>query len=290
MQRTDAERIDLIIPVYNEVAQLEASVRRLALYAGDALPQPWRIVIVDNGSGDGTGDIGRRLAAESSLVQYVHLDVKGRGRALRKVWTETDACYSLYMDVDLSTDLSAIPLAVRLLEEGADLVSGSRLAPAARTTRCLKREVLSRIYNWLVRWSLGTRSFDDAQCGFKGVRIRTIRPLLALVENQHWFFDTELLVLAELAGLTIRTFPVTWVEDEDSRVNIPKTVLEDLRGLARLRRTARPLAAAWRQQHAPGAAGHPIPPPHWRRELAAGDANIPNRTADSAEERGGKGL
>jgi hypothetical protein len=133
------------------------------------------------------------------------------------------------------------------LRRGADLVSGSRLDSRSKITRCLKREVLSQGYNRLVRWILRTRSFDDAQCGFKGVRISTIRPLLPHVRNRNWFFDTELLVLSEYAGLVVKTIPVTWVEDTDTRVNIPKTIYEDLKGLARLRWTGRSIVRAWQQ-------------------------------------------
>ena len=263
MERTDQGTIDLVIPVYNEVLQLEGSVKRLAASVAESLQIPWRVVVVDNGSQDGTGEVGRRLADQLDYVRYVHLDVKGRGRALRQVWTETDAQFSLYMDVDLSTDLAAVPRAVELLQQGADLVSGSRLDRRANTTRCLKREIISRVYNWLIRWGLSTRSFDDAQCGFKGIRVSTVRPLLPLVQNQHWFFDTELLVLAELAGLEIRTFPVTWIEDSDTRVNIPKTVWEDVRGLARLRRTAGSLVREWKQRKELRPVPSVVPPPHW---------------------------
>ena len=128
------------------------------------------------------------------------------------------------MDVDLSTDLRAVAETVALLRQGADLVTGTRLHRNSTVTRCLKREVLSRGYNRLIRWLLHTRTFDDAQCGFKGVRLATIRRLLPLIEDQHWFFDTELLVLAEYAGLDMRNLPIRWVEDLDSRVNIPQTV------------------------------------------------------------------
>lgn len=150
------------------------------------------------------------------------------------------------MDVDLSTELSAVREAVALLGEDAEMVTGSRLHPKSQITRCLKREVLSRIYNRLIRGILRTRTFDDVQCGFKGVRIEAVRKLLPLVRNQEWFFDTELLVLAEYAGLTIRTLPITWAEDSDTRVNIPATIWEDLRGLARLRWTARSLVRTLR--------------------------------------------
>ncbi len=218
------------------------SVRRLAAAMTPCDEFRWRIVVVDNGSTDGTDAVGRQLAETNAFVRFLHLDRPGRGGALHKTWSETDAQFSLYMDVDLSTDLAAIPEAVRLLDEGADVVTGSRIRPDSQITRCFRREVLSRIYNRLIRWVLATRSFDDAQCGFKGVRIAAIRPLLALVQDRDWFFDTELLVLAEYAGLCVRTMPITWTEDLDSRVNVSATIWQDLRGLARLRRTARRLS------------------------------------------------
>ena len=233
--------VDLVIPVYNEAHVLEASLGRLAAAAADFGDFPWRIVVVNNGSTDGTEALGRRLAEQFEYVRFLHLDAKGRGRALRKTWSETDAEFSVYMDVDLSTELAAVPEAVRLLRQGADVVTGSRLHPDSQIARCLKREILSRGYNRLIRWVLRTRSFDDAQCGFKGVRIEAIRRLLPLVKDQEWFFDTELLVLAEYAGLRVHNLPITWVEDPDTRVSIPQTVWQDLRGLARLRRTARRL-------------------------------------------------
>jgi len=230
---------DLVLPVYNEAHVLERSVERLLAAMADARDFRWRVVIVDNGSTDGTATVGRQLAERLEAVSLMHLGEKGRGRALRQVWNETDAEFSIYMDVDLSTELGAVGQTVDLLREGADLVTGSRLHPDARITRCLKREILSRGYNRLIRWLLHTRRFDDAQCGFKGVRLDAVRPLLALVEDQEWFFDTELLVLAEYAGLDVRNLPIRWVEDLDSRVNIPRTVWQDIEGLARLRRTAR---------------------------------------------------
>jgi glycosyltransferase involved in cell wall biosynthesis len=231
-------RLDLVIPVLNEAHVLEGSVERLRSYARGAVAAGWRVIIVDNGSTDGTDRVARRLAERHADVGYRRLEMAGRGRALRTIWSDTDADFSIYMDVDLSTELEAIPRVIEALESGADLVTGSRLHPESRIVRSLKREVLSRGYNLLIRAILGTRRFEDAQCGFKGVRLATIRPLLPLIENQNWFFDTELLVLAEYAGLHVESLPVRWIEDPDSRVNIVRTVLEDLRGLARLRRTA----------------------------------------------------
>lgn len=242
--------VDLVIPVYNEEAVLEESVHALASRLDGQVDFPWRIVVVNNGSIDKTREIGERLAATFDWFRFLHLDQKGRGRALSATWMETDAAYSLYMDVDLSTDLSAVTEAMDVLRNGADLVTGSRLDPRSKITRCLKREILSQGYNRLVRWILRTRSFDDAQCGFKGVRIETIRPLLSLVQNQNWFFDTELLAISEYAGLTVKSIPVIWVEDTDTRVNIPKTVYEDLKGLARVRWTGRAAVRTWQETRA----------------------------------------
>ena len=233
--------LDLVIPVYNEAHVLAASVERLRATMLGLGGLTWRIVVIDNGSTDATARVGREAAQRWPDVCFLHIDAKGRGRALRTTWMETDSPFSLYMDVDLSTDLAAVGWSIALLRQGADIVTGSRLDRASRITRSWKREILSRGYNRLVRGLLDTRTFDDAQCGFKAIRVQTVRPLLPLVENQHWFFDTELLVLAEYAGLAIRTLPIVWIEDADSRVNIPRTIWEDIRGLLRLRRTARGL-------------------------------------------------
>jgi hypothetical protein len=158
------------------------------------------------------------------------------------------------MDVDLSTGLEALlPLVAPLLSGHSDLAIGSRLAAGAHVRRGVRREVISRGYNLLLRLALGVR-FRDAQCGFKAVRADVARRLLPGVENRNWFFDTELLVLAERAGLRIHEVPVDWIDDPDSRVRIAATVTEDLRGVWRLLRSRgpqRPLPAARRQRMDP---------------------------------------
>lgn len=243
--------VDLVIPVYNEEAVLNKSVSTLSAALDGHVDFPWRIVVVDNGSVDRTREIGEKLTQTCDRYRFLHLSEKGRGRALAAAWTETDAEFSIYMDVDLSTDLSAVPEVVALLRGGADIVTGSRLDPRSHVKRCMKREILSRGYNHLIRLVLRTRSFDDAQCGFKGVRLETVRPLLRIVRNRNWFFDTELLVLGEYASLSVKTLPVTWIEDSDTRVNIPKTVTEDLKGLARLWWTGRSLVRDWQRDKVP---------------------------------------
>jgi glycosyltransferase involved in cell wall biosynthesis len=230
---------DVVIPVYNEERALESSVRRLRAYADARLPFPVRITIADNASTDNTWVIATRLDGEVPGVRALHLPRKGRGRALRAAWLASDAQVVAYMDVDLSTDLDALlPLVAPLLSGHSDVAIGSRLAPGARVVRGPKRELISRSYNQLLRTVLRVR-FRDAQCGFKALRRDVARVLLPLVEDDAWFFDTELLVLAERAGLRIHELPVDWVDDPDSRVDIVSTASDDLRGVWRLLRHRR---------------------------------------------------
>ncbi|MFN8218209.1 MAG: dolichyl-phosphate beta-glucosyltransferase [Solirubrobacterales bacterium] len=229
--------VEIAIPVHNEERVLESSVRRLhGFLEASGFPWSWRIVIADNASEDATAAIGRRLAAEVPRVGYVRLAEKGRGRALRRIWSSSEADVVAYMDADLSTGLEALaPLVAPLVSGHSDLAIGTRLAPGSRVARGPKRELISRAYNRLLHLTLRTR-FSDAQCGFKAVRAATARRLLPLVADQAWFFDTELLALAERGGLRIHEVPVDWVDDPDSSVAILSTALADLRGVARLSR------------------------------------------------------
>jgi len=223
-----------VIPVYNEENDLAPCVRRLHAHLTESFPYPFRITVADNASVDGTLAIAQDLAAELSEVTVLHLAEKGRGRALRTAWTASTAQVLAYMDVDLSTDLAALlPLVAPLISGHSDVSIGTRLARASRVVRGPKREFISRSYNLLLRGTLSVR-FSDAQCGFKAIRRDVALVLLPLVEDTGWFFDTELLVLAQRAGLRIHEVPVDWVDDPDSRVDIVATALADLRGIARL--------------------------------------------------------
>lgn len=226
--------VEIVVPVYNEAVGLERSVRRLHRFLTDAFPFSWRIVIADNASVDATPEIARRLALQLPSVAVLRLERKGRGRALRAAWSASEARVVCYMDVDLSTDLRALlPLVAPLLSGHSDLAIGTRLAHGARVVRGPKRELISRAYNRILRATLRAR-FSDAQCGFKAVRADALAPLLGDVKDDGWFFDTELLVLAQRRGLRIHEVPVDWVDDPDSRVDIVRTALADLRGIARL--------------------------------------------------------
>jgi len=238
--RLEEPLIDIVIPVYNEERDLGPSVRRLHDYLGSDFPFPAVITIADNASRDGTLAVAQGLANELTRVRVVHLDKKGRGRALRAAWLQSDASVVAYMDVDLSTDLKALlPLVAPLLSGHSDLAIGSRLARGARVKRGPKREFISRCYMLVLRLSLGAH-FTDAQCGFKAVRTSVAKQLLPRVKDEAWFFDTELLILAQRAGLRVHEVPVDWTDDPDSRVAILRTAIEDLRGVVRLRFGARP--------------------------------------------------
>jgi glycosyltransferase involved in cell wall biosynthesis len=227
-------RIDIVVPVYNEQASLQDSVRRLHDFLSDELPYAWRIVIADNASTDATLAIARGLALELDHTTVLHLDQKGRGRALRAAWTASDAEVLCYMDVDLSTDLRALlPLVSSLLAGHSEVAIGSRLAPGSRVVRGPKRELISRCYNRLLRFGLRA-TFSDAQCGFKAIRADAARRLLPEIEDEGWFFDTELLVLAQRRGMRIHEVAVDWIEDPDSRVDLVATAMTDLRGVLRL--------------------------------------------------------
>jgi putative flippase GtrA len=225
---------EIVIPVRNEERDLGPSVRRLHAFLRDCLPFTARITVADNGSDDGTWTGALALAAELDGVRAVRLERPGRGGALRSVWERSDASVFAYMDVDLSTDLNALlPLLAPLLSGHSDVAIGTRLARGARVVRGARREIISRCYNLLLHASLGT-GFSDAQCGFKAIRAGAARVLLPLTADCGWFFDTELLVLAERAGLRIAEVPVDWIDDADSRVKLVATAMADLRGIVRL--------------------------------------------------------
>ena len=228
--------IDVTVPAYNEEHVLECSIGRLDSYLETQTPGPYEITIADNGSIDRTFEIARQLAGTRPHVRVLHLDERGRGRAIKRAWTSSKAQILSYMDVDLSSDLAAFPALIDAVTHGGfDLAVGSRLLKPQLTKRCLKREMISRAYNLLVKTFFRT-SFSDAQCGFKAITRAAADELLPLIEDNNWFFDTELLVIAEKLGYRIFDLPVPWVEDPDSRVQLLRTAWQDIRGLIRLRR------------------------------------------------------
>ena len=243
--------VDIVIPVLNEAHVLERCVHTLREFLLPRFPYRWRIVIVDNGSKDGTPDVACGLCERYPDVVLQTLAMAGRGRALRYAWLQSEADAVCYMDADLSTDLAFLNALVgAILEENYDVAIGSRLLPESRTRRSWSRQIISRIYNWTVKFALHTQ-FSDAQCGFKALSRSAAQHLVPQVQDQSWFFDTELLALAEKQGLRIKDIPVIWIEDDDSRVKILETAWDDLKGIWRvrgqLRRMGKGVAAATRE-------------------------------------------
>lgn len=231
--------LDVVIPVHNEQETLAASVLAVYRHLQEQFAYPFRLTIADNASSDATLTVARRLEQELPAVRATHSDRKGRGHALRTAWLASDALVLAYMDVDLSTDLDALaPLVAPLMSGHSDVAIGSRLARGANVVRGLKRDVISRGCNRMLRASLGV-GFTDAQCGFKAIRADVARELLPLVADDTWFFDTELLVLAERAGLRIHEVPVDWCDDPDGRVDLLSTTKAGLRGVRRMRSSRR---------------------------------------------------
>jgi putative flippase GtrA len=252
--------LDVAVPVHNEQADLAPCVRRLHGYLRRHLPYDFVITIVDNASTDATRPLAERLAQQLDHVRVLHLPQRGRGRALHWAWTHSPAPVLAYVDVDLSTDLAALlPLVAPLISGHSDLAIGTRLGRGARVVRGAKRELISRSYNLILRGTLAAQ-FSDAQCGFKAIRREAALELLPLVRDQDWFFDTELLVLAQRAGLRIHEVPVDWVDDPDSRVDIVATAVADLKGVWRLGR---------------GLATGPLPLAEIRRQLGRGEPTVP---------------
>jgi glycosyltransferase involved in cell wall biosynthesis len=234
---TESPVLDVVLPVFDDEGDLERCVRELLKYLRSVLPFPFRITIADNASTDTTPLIAGRLAAELPEVVAVFLADRGRGGALRQVWLSSDADVLAYLDVDLSTDLKALlPLVAPLVSGHSDVAIGSRSMRASRVVRGPKREFVSRMYNLIVRATLAVR-FSDAQCAFKAIRADVARELLPLTRDSGWFFDTEVLVLAEKSGMRIHEVAVDWTDGPNSKVDIVPTAMDDLKGIARMRRT-----------------------------------------------------
>jgi glycosyltransferase involved in cell wall biosynthesis len=228
--------VTLVIPCYNEEHVLAGSVHKLKEWCAANLPYTWRVVVADNASTDRTLEVAQQLAAEDpDGVGVVHLDQKGRGRALKKTWLESSSDAMCYMDVDLSTDLAMItPLLAGVCDEGYDIAYGSRLGKGADIERSLKREINSRGYVLLFKL-LFRAKFSDAQCGFKAITREAAQALLPLVRDGEWFFDTELLILAQQRGYKLKEVPVRWVEDPDTRVKFPDDIIKMVSNLVKLR-------------------------------------------------------
>jgi glycosyltransferase involved in cell wall biosynthesis len=231
-------QLDVVIPVYNEEAKIEACLAALVPFLDARYPGAYRVVVADNGSTDRTAEVAEGLSARWPQLHCLRIPEKGRGRALRAAWLASEARVVAYMDVDLSTDLAALPpMVAPLLDGRAHVATGTRLHPASRIERSLLRDVFSRGYNLMIRLLFPRRRFSDAQCGFKALTRQAVQQLVPLVRDNAWFFDTELLLRAEQFDYRVHEVPVVWIEGRDSRVRIARTAWEDVKGLLRVRFT-----------------------------------------------------
>jgi len=230
--------LNIVIPVYNEEVELESHTETLIRYLQSNLTDfNWMITIADNASKDNTLKIAKRLAKTYPSVHVLHLDLKGRGRAVKKAWLETKADIHCYMDVDLSTDLKHIPALVRSLLRGYDIAIGTRNAESSKVYgRSWLRTLTSKTYITLIRLLFFSR-FSDAQCGFKAITDQAAKSLLPHIQDNAWFFDSELLIVAEKLGYRIYEEGVTWIDNPGSTVRVVKTAQGDLEGLWRLFKT-----------------------------------------------------
>ncbi len=235
----DKKLADILLPVYNEEHVLEKSVNTLRKFLQDNVTEfDWIISIGDNASIDNTLEVARELEKQFEDVRVFHLDQKGRGRMVKYAWQESEADILSYMDIDLSTDLEALPPMIMAVIEGYDVVIGSRQYKGAKVERSFKREAISRGYIWMLKLLLGF-PFTDAQCGFKAVSKQLVKDLFPMIEDDEWFFDTELLYLAYRNGYKVKELPVRWIEDTDSRVKIARTAWLDIKGIFRMRKYER---------------------------------------------------
>lgn len=228
--------VDIVLPVYNEAKTLETSIAKLVLFLQSQFNYDWRLIIAENGSFDNTLELAEKISGKYKEKLWVMSSkVKGRGRALVTAWEASDADIISYMDVDLSTDIRSFPLLVEEILNGADIVVGNRLDKRSKVKRTLLRTILSVSYNLLIKLFFGTKSFSDAQCGFKAAKRNVALSLLKETKNREWFFDTEFLVLAERKGYLVKEIPVSWQQGEKSKVELLSTIIEDLKEMVRLR-------------------------------------------------------
>ncbi len=231
--------VEIAVPVYNEEKELDENIKTLYAFCHKNLKDyDWCITVADNASNDNTPIIGTRLAKENPQINYLRLDQKGRGRAVKRVWAESGRDFCVYMDLDLSTDLIHLPKMLKTLQNGSDIVIGSRLAKGAKVEgRTILREIISRALNFFFIQFFFQTHFTDAQCGFKGVNKRVVSNLIPKVLDNDWFFDGELLILAEKSGYKIHEEPVHWTDNPGSTVRLYSTIIGDLKVIWRLLQT-----------------------------------------------------
>lgn len=228
--------VEITVPVYNEEKELEKHIDILNEFCLKNLKAyDWHITIADNASTDNTPLIASAIERDNPKISHFRLEQKGRGRAVKRVWVESGSNLCVYMDLDLSTDLIHLPKLLWVLQNGYDVAIGSRLARGARVEgRTFLRELTSRVLNFFFIQFFFHTHFTDAQCGFKGVTRRIVENIIPKVKDNEWFFDGELLIIAEKSGYKIYEEPVHWVDNPGSTVRLISTIWGDIMSMKRL--------------------------------------------------------
>jgi len=231
------KKVVLMLPVYNEERIIEDSVNTLHEYMKNNIIFDWKIVIVNNGSTDKTSKISKNLQKKYKNIDYVEIEKKGRGNALRESWKNYDADIYSYCDCDLATDISQLRELFDSIDRGANISTGNRYKKDSQTRRTLTRLITSKTYLFLIKILFNTK-VSDFQCGFKAIDKKTKDDIVTITKDNDWFFDTELLLLAEREGYNIAQIPVTWTEKriKDSKVRVIPASLNNLINLIKLKR------------------------------------------------------
>ena len=234
-------QIDLVLPVYNGENYIEKSIRKLHDWIKQNPDHEYNIVIAINASTDNTLNIAKKLESElPNEIRVMNIPQKGRGVAIRTGWENSNAEICAYMDADLSADLKHITEIIEpIIKNEAQICCGSRKMQDSSVKTTLMRGVLSWLYNLTLRTTLGLK-IADSQCGFKSIRTDAAKKIIPLVESNGWFFDSELLVIAQKNGFKIKAVPVKWIDDVQTTVIVPKIVTEFLKGIKRMRKNGIP--------------------------------------------------
>ena len=226
--------VTAVIPVYNDVNALRRAIPE-SVEALAAFGRPFELIIAEDESTDGTRAVAEEWEKKDPRVRLLHSDKRqGRGTALNRALAIAKGDIFCYYDVDLATSLTHLAELLTRIENGADVVTGSRLLKDSSITRSAKRECTSRGFNFLVRTLLKS-DLSDHQCGFKAYKTEVLRELVKEIQAPHWFWDTESLVLAERKGLRVEEFPVQWTEGVGTTVKV-KDVFSMGNDIMRLRK------------------------------------------------------
>jgi len=234
-------KLNITLPCYNEERILKSNILRVFNFLKENVASDdWQIIIANNQSTDKTGQIGEELEKKFESIKHLEIFQKGKGVAIRESWQRFPADIYIFMDTDLATDLEALPRLIRAVkEEKFNVAIGSRFHPQSKVKRKLVRKIISFSYNLLRKILIGSK-ITDAPCGFKAVDKKIIQNILPQVKDEQWFFDSELVILAEKGGYKIKEIPIKWEDirekEDKSKVNTISLSLDYFKKLIKLKK------------------------------------------------------